>query len=168
MLGRLISRWVSSTTTTLEEGLEERAKILAFRIAGGLLMAIALAFATALIFDVIRQAYSAQTALSVLGIFFAVVSVVTFAVADHLGTQRAHAESEPTPADNIDEEETAKAAHTDAASDPLSDLVELLGTAGLRKEALGVLAAKGVLGDVKPIQLVLLALVAGFIAGRGR
>ncbi|MGE0382332.1 MAG: hypothetical protein AB7O90_15950 [Hyphomicrobium sp.] len=141
---------------------------MAFRIAGGLLMAIALAFATALIFDVIRQAYGARTALSVLGIFFAVSSVLTYAVADHLATQRAHADVEPPPNENIEGKETAKTENSDAGSDPLSELVELLGTAGLRKEALGVLAAKGVLGDVKPIQLVLLALVAGFIAGRGR
>ena len=61
----------------------------------------------------------------------------------------------------------ATKAAPDAASS-LDELIGLLGSAGMRREALGLLAAKGALGDIKPIHLVGLALLAGFVVGRSR
>lgn len=165
MLGRMFSRWIAATTANVSQEIEEKAKVAGLWALAGLLMAVAVAFATWLVYDELVAIYGAKVTLSAIAGAFTLLSFAIMIWASYLAKQDAKriglAEPKSTP--------TAASEHAPAASElqsSMDELITVLGNAGLRKEALGLIAAKGALGDVKPLQLVALGLVAGFIVGR--
>ena len=164
MLGRLFSRWIATTTANVSQEIEDKAKVAGLWALAGVLMVVAIAFATWLAYDELVELYGAKVTLSAIAGAFALLSISIMLWASYLARQDAKADTEGEP--------TAAAEASDSVPAPsnlqgsMDELIAILGSAGLRKEAVGLMAAKGVLGEVKPLQLVVLGLVAGFIVGR--
>ena len=131
------------------------------------LILVAIAFATWLAFDELVAVHGVKVALGAMAGGFATGAVALIVWASHIARQNARPAAPP-------ENPTASAAADSTGSTnselqgTMDDLISLLGSAGLRKEAFGLMAAKGALGDIKPVHLVGLGLLAGFIAGRGK
>lgn len=166
MFEGMLSAWLSRTTNEVEREIEATAHSIGLWILAGLLMAMALGFTTWLVYDALAPIFGPKPTLA------------AFAACSGLGSAyfalRARGKvsfADPPAEPKANGEKLRDAPPTEPLGDmqaSMDQLVELLGNAGMRKEALGLMAAKGALGDVKPLQLVGLALMAGFIVGRGR
>ncbi|MGD9805467.1 MAG: hypothetical protein AB7E81_24280 [Hyphomicrobiaceae bacterium] len=181
MLGRLMAGWISKTTSRVEEEIEEKAKLAALWVLAGVLMAVAVAFATWLIYDELVAIYGVKATLGTIAGMFAGLSaaIMCWAIylARHASTAAdkaasvgsvAHEHASPNKIRPLGTADSETSAGSEDVQATVAKLIEMFGNTGMKKEALGLMAAKGVLGDVKPVQLVWIGLLAGFLVGRGK
>lgn len=169
MFTKIVSRFVWRTTGTVAHELEEIAKIAGLWVLAVVLLVASGGFLTWLVYDELDEIYGPKMTLAAIAVVYALAGFALINRAKFLATH-GHGGAKPTDemaqdAPDPDPDKLAATAHT---QDTVDNLVELLNSAGMRKEALGLLAAKGALGDVQPVQLFMLSIVAGFIVGRGK